>query len=122
AVAGGVTSFMEMPNTQPPVFTQQLLEDKYDIAKRTSLANFSFFMGTSNDNVDEVLRTNDKKRDVCGIKIFMGSSTGNLLVDNYLTIGKIFSESELLIATHCEDEGLIRANFERLKSGKQNLE
>jgi dihydroorotase len=122
AVAGGITSFMEMPNTKPPVFTQQLLEDKYDIAANTSLANFSFFMGTSNDNIDEVLRTNEKKREVCGVKIFMGSSTGNLLVDNYLTIGRIFSESELLIATHCEDESLIRANYERLKARKDHLE
>ena len=75
AVAGGVTSFMEMPNTVPPVFTQELLEDKYDIAKETSLANYSFFMGTSNDNLEEVLKINKKKDEVCGIKIFMGSST-----------------------------------------------
>src|SRR5215203_4896639 len=95
AVAGGVTSFMEMPNTIPPVFTQSLLEDKYKIASQTSLANYSFFMGTSNDNLEEVLKTNKKKKDVCGVKIFMGSSTGNLLVDNYLTLDKIFSEAEL---------------------------
>ncbi len=120
AVAGGVTSFMEMPNTIPPVFTQDLLEDKYAIAASGSLANYSFFMGTSNTNTDEVLRTNDKKKDVCGIKIFMGSSTGGLLVDNYLTLGKIFSESEVLIATHCEDERIIKANFERLqKEGRE---
>src|SRR6187402_461249 len=104
AVAGGVTSFMEMPNTIPPVFTQALLEDKYTIAQNTSLANYSFFMGTSNDNTDEVLRTNDKRKDICGVKIFMGSSTGGLLVDNYLTLNKLFSETEVLIATHCEDE------------------
>ena len=104
AVAGGVTSFMEMPNTIPPAFTQELLEDKYRIASQTSLANYSFFMGTSNDNADEVLKTNKKKNEVCGIKIFMGSSTGNLLVDNPSTLDKIFQESELLIATHCEDE------------------
>ena len=121
AVAGGVTSFMEMPNTQPPVFTQQLLEDKYDIASQTSLANYSFYMGTSNDNGDEVLKTNDKKDSVCGIKIFMGSSTGNLLVDNYLTLGKIFSETELLIATHCEEERIIKENYERLKKLKSEL-
>src|ERR1051326_5999489 len=82
AVAAGITSFMEMPNTIPPAFTQDLLEDKYRIASETSLANYSFYMGTSNDNADEVLKTNKKKNDVCGIKIFMGSSTGNLLVDN----------------------------------------
>ena len=109
AVAGGVTSFMEMPNTIPPVFTQELLEDKYSIAAHTSLANYSFFMGTSNDNTDEVLKTNDKKKSVCGIKIFMGSSTGGLLVDNYITLDKIFRESEVLIATHCEDERIIKA-------------
>lgn len=118
AVAGGVTSFMEMPNTQPPTFTQALLEEKYSRAAQTSLANYSFYMGTSNDNTDEVLRTNDRKRAVCGIKIFMGSSTGNLLVDNYLTLGRIFSESELLIATHCEEESIIRANLERLQQSK----
>lgn len=122
AVAGGVTSFMEMPNTQPPVFTHELLEDKYAIAARTSLANYSFFMGTSNDNIDEVLRTNDKKREVCGVKIFMGSSTGGLLVDNYLSLEKIFGSSELLIATHCEEESMIAENFKRLKAQKQTLE
>jgi dihydroorotase len=122
AVAGGVTSFMEMPNTQPPVFTQQLLEDKYAIASKTSFANYSFFMGTSNDNVEEVLRTNDKKNEVCGVKIFMGSSTGNLLVDNYLTLDRIFGGTELLIATHCEDEQMIRANLERLRAEKPVLE
>ena len=110
AVAGGVTSFMEMPNTNPAALTQELLEDKYRIASGTSIANYSFFMGVSNTNADEVLRTNDKKKDVCGVKIFMGSSTGDMLVDNYLTLGKIFSESELLIATHCEDENVINAN------------
>ena len=89
---------MEMPNTQPPAFTHELLEHKYQIASQTSLANYSFFMGTSNDNIEEVLKTNEKKRDVCGIKIFMGASTGNLLVDNYLTLEKIFGGSELLIA------------------------
>jgi len=122
AVAGGVTSFMEMPNTKPPVFTQELLEDKYDRAARSSLANYSFYMGTSNDNVEEVLRTNEKKDSVCGVKIFMGSSTGNLLVDNYLTLGRIFGESELLIATHCEDENIIHANLARLKAEKGVLE
>ncbi|NOT49786.1 MAG: dihydroorotase [Chitinophagaceae bacterium] len=114
AVAGGVTSFMEMPNTVPPAFTQSLLEDKYTIAAHTSPANYSFFMGTSNTNTDDVLRTNDKRKDVCGVKIFMGASTGNLLVDNPGTLDKIFRESELLIATHCEDEKIIRENLEKL--------
>ncbi len=110
AVAGGVTSFMEMPNTNPPALTQELLEKKYDIGAATSVANYSFFMGVSNSNADEVLRTNDRKKDICGVKIFMGSSTGDMLVDNYLTLTKIFSESEMLIATHCEDENIIKAN------------
>jgi len=122
AVAGGVTSFMEMPNTMPPVFTQDLLENKYDIAARASVANYSFFMGTSNENAGEALKTNQKKKDVCGIKIFMGSSTGGLLVDNYLTLNKIFSESEVLIATHCEDERIIKKNYETLKQQKPQLE
>ena len=122
AVAGGTTSFMEMPNTVPAALTQQLLEEKYAIASRTSLANYSFFMGTSNNNADEVLRTNDRKKEICGIKIFMGSSTGNLLVDNYLTIDKIFRESEVLIATHCEEETMIRENLEKLKLQKKVLE
>jgi len=120
-VAGGVTSFMEMPNTIPPAFTQELLEEKYRIASQSSLANYSFYMGTSNDNAEEVLKTNKKKNAVCGIKIFMGSSTGNLLVDSPSTLNKIFSESELLIATHCEDERIIRQNLERLKAEKKEL-
>ena len=122
AVAGGVTSFMEMPNTIPPVFTQDLLEDKYNIAAENSLANYSFFMGTSNDNAEEVLKTNAKKDKVCGVKIFMGSSTGGLLVDNYLTLDNIFRNSELLIATHCEDERIIRNNLQELRSKKKVLE
>ncbi len=122
AVAGGVTSFMEMPNTQPPVFTQALLEDKYKIGATTSLANYSFYMGTSQDNWEEVLKTNDKKNDVCGVKIFMGSSTGNLLVDNPLVLEKIFGGSELLIATHCEEEGLIKKNKAALELIKPILE
>jgi dihydroorotase len=120
-VAGGVTSFMEMPNTIPPAFTQELLEDKYRMGSQTSLANYSFYMGTSNDNADEVLKTNKKKNEICGIKIFMGSSTGNLLVDNPSTLNKVFSESELLIATHCEDERIIRQNLEKLKAEKKEL-
>jgi len=122
AVAGGVTSFMEMPNTNPPAFTHALLEDKYEIARNTSLANYSFFMGTSNDNLEEVLRTNEKKRDICGVKIFMGSSTGNLLVDNPLVLEKIFAGTEVLIATHCEDESIIKANLQAMKSRKAKLE
>ncbi len=122
AVAGGVTCFMEMPNTKPPVFTQELLEDKYEIARNTSLANYSFFMGTSNDNIEEILKTNEKKNKVCGIKIFMGSSTGNLLVDNPLMLDKVFAGTELLIATHCEDEAIIKANLQKIKSSKQKLE
>jgi len=121
AVAGGVTSFMEMPNTKPPVFTQELLEDKYAIAAKHSLANYSFFMGTSNDNLEEVLRTNDKKDRVAGIKIFMGSSTGGLLVDNPLSLEHIFAGSELLIATHCEDERIIHRNLAALQATGRSL-
>ncbi len=113
AVAGGVTSFMEMPNTYPPAFTQLLLEDKYQIAARTSLANYSFYMGTSNDNLEEVLKTNLKN--VCGLKIFMGASTGNLLVDDPKTLDGIFSRFPSLIATHCEDEPTIRKNTAEFK-------
>ncbi|MEO6612335.1 MAG: amidohydrolase family protein [Chitinophagaceae bacterium] len=120
AVAGGVTSFMEMPNTIPNALTQELLEEKYVIGAHSSLANYSFFMGTGNDNTAEVLKTNDKRKDICGIKIFMGSSTGNMLVDNPNTLDTIFRESGVLIATHCEDEKIIRQNLERIKkSGKE---
>jgi dihydroorotase len=122
AIAGGITSFMEMPNTIPPALTHQLLNDKYAIAAQTSLANYSFFMGVSNDNAEEALKTNERKKDICGIKIFMGASTGNLLVDNYLTIDKIFRESEVLIATHCEEEDIIRQNYQRLKETKNELQ
>ena len=113
AVAGGVTTFMEMPNTIPPAFTQELLEDKYNIAQRQSLANYSFFIGASNDNVEEVLKTDPNQ--VCGLKIFMGSSTGNLLVDNPKTLESFFSKVPFLIATHCEDEPSIRAASEEFK-------
>jgi dihydroorotase len=113
AVAGGVTSFMEMPNTVPPVFTQELLEQKYTIAANSSLANYSFFIGASNDNLEEVLKTDITK--VCGLKIFMGSSTGNLLVDNPKTLEGFFSKFPSIIATHCEDEPTIRANTELFK-------
>jgi dihydroorotase len=108
AVAGGVTSFMEMPNTKPPAVTQALLEEKYERASQCSLANFSFFMGTTNDNLDEVLRTDPRR--VCGIKVFMGSSTGNMLVDDAKVLDNLFREANLLIATHCEDEATVKAN------------
>ena len=108
AVAGGVTTFMEMPNTIPNAITQELLEHKYQIAAQSSPANYSFFMGTTNDNIEEVLKTNPLN--VCGIKIFMGSSTGNMLVDQPDILEELFSKSELLIATHCEDEDTIKQN------------
>jgi len=114
AVAGGVTSFMEMPNTSPPTFTQELLEQKYQIASKNSLANYSFFVGASNDNLDEVLKTDVRK--VCGLKIFMGSSTGNLLVDNEKTLEGFFSKFPALIATHCEHEPTIRKNTDDWKN------
>lgn len=110
AVAGGITSFMEMPNTVPNTLSQELLAEKYALAANKSLANYSFFMGASNDNLDEVLKTNGK--DVCGVKIFMGSSTGNMLVDEDQVLNEIFKECPLLIATHCEDEPSIRRNME----------
>jgi len=110
AIAGGVTSFMEMPNTVPNALTQELLADKYAIASQSSAANYSFFMGASNDNIEEVLKTNPNN--VCGVKVFMGSSTGNMLVDEPTTLNKIFSEVPMLIATHCEDEQTIRNNLE----------
>ena len=114
AVAGGVTSFMEMPNTVPPTFTQSLLEDKFQIAARSSLANHSFFIGASNDNIEEVLKTDIRK--VSGLKIFMGSSTGNLLVDNAKKLEEFFSKFPSLIATHCEDEPTIRKNTEEYRN------
>ena len=113
AVAGGITSYMEMPNTVPNALTQELLQDKYDIAAKTSLANYSFFMGASNDNLEEVLKTDKTK--VCGIKVFMGSSTGNMLVDDEQTLEKLFSNVDMLIATHCEDEPTIKANEARAR-------
>ena len=108
AVAGGITSYMEMPNTVPNTLTQVLLEEKYKRASEVSLANYSFFMGASNENIEEVLKTDPKN--VCGVKVFMGSSTGNMLVDNKTTLENIFSKCKLLIATHCEDEQTIRDN------------
>ena len=115
AVAGGITSFMEMPNTVPNTLTQELLEEKYLIASRSSLANYSFFMGASNDNIDEVLKTDIKK--VCGLKIFMGSSTGNMLVDREEALESFFKKvPPILIATHCEDEATIKANIEKFRA------
>ena len=114
AVAGGITSFMEMPNTKPQALTQGLLEDKYLIAAKDSLANYSFFMGASNENLDEVLKTDSKH--VAGVKIFMGSSTGNMLVDDKQVLNDIFSKCDMLIAVHCEDEETVRKNSEQMKS------
>ncbi|HVS90805.1 MAG TPA: dihydroorotase [Mucilaginibacter sp.] len=113
AVAGGITSFMEMPNTVPNTLTQELLEQKYEIASHNSLANYSFFMGASNDNIDQILKTDIQN--VCGVKVFMGSSTGNMLVDNPKTLEGIFSRSPMLVAVHCEDEATIRRNLEHYK-------
>jgi dihydroorotase len=121
AVAGGTTSFMEMPNTIPNALTIDVLEDKYKIAAQSSPANYSFFMGVSNDNAEEALRVNEFKNNICGLKIFMGSSTGNMLVNNHTTLDKIFSESEVLIATHCEDERIIKQQYEKIKAAKKNL-
>ena len=113
AVAGGITSYMEMPNTNPKALTQELLEDKYCIAAEKSLANFSFFMGASNDNLEEVLKTNPKN--VGAIKVFMGSSTGNMLVDNLEVLEELFAKSKMLIAVHCEDEKVINENINKAK-------
>ena len=120
AVAGGVTSFMEMPNVNPPSVTQPLLEAKYQIGKNTALANYSFFMGATNDNLEEVLKTNNQN--VCGVKVFMGSSTGNMLVDNAQTLENLFSKCEMLIATHCEDEATVRANLEKYKNSNEVID
>jgi len=113
AVSGGITSFMEMPNTNPQALTQKLLEDKYVIASETSIANYSFFMGASNDNLEEVLKTDPKT--VGAIKIFMGSSTGNMLVDDKTVLEELFSKSPMLIAVHCEDEQTIQENTIKAK-------
>ena len=108
AVAGGVTSFMDMPNTNPQTTTQELLQQKFDLAAEKSLANYSFYLGATNDNLAEVVKTDPKK--VCGIKLFMGSSTGNMLVDKNEVLVRLFRESPCLIAAHCEDEATIHAN------------
>ena len=109
AVAGGITSFMEMPNTVPNALTQALLEDKYQIAAQNAIANYSFFMGASNDNIEEVLLTDTSK--ICGVKVFMGSSTGNMLVDKESVLEGLFSRVGALIATHCEDEHTVMSNL-----------
>jgi dihydroorotase len=114
AVAGGITSFMEMPNTVPQALSQELLEDKYLIGAKDSLANYSFFMGASNENLEEVLKTDSKR--VAGVKIFMGSSTGNMLVDDKEVLNSIFSKCKMLIAVHCEDEQTIRTNSAMMKA------
>ncbi|VXB25623.1 Dihydroorotase [Flavobacterium sp. 9AF] len=114
AIAGGITSFIEQPNTVPNAVTQELLEQKYEIAAATSYANYSFMMGGTNDNLDEVLKTNP--RNVAGIKLFLGSSTGNMLVDNQEVLEKIFSSTKMLIAVHCEDEATIKTNLEKYKA------
>jgi dihydroorotase len=114
AVAGGITSFIEQPNTVPNAVTQELLEQKYEIASQSSYANYSFMMGGTNDNLEEVLKTNPTN--VAGIKLFLGSSTGNMLVDNEATLEKIFSSTKMLIAVHCEDEATIKANLEKYKN------
>lgn len=113
AAAGGVTSYMEMPNTVPNTLTQELLEEKYQRASQVSAVNYSFFMGASNDNYEEVMKTDGKT--VCGVKIFMGSSTGNMLVDNTEVLDRLFANVPWLIATHCEDEATVRANLEIYK-------
>ena len=114
AVAGGITSYMEMPNTIPNVFTQELLVDKYQRAAQVSLANYSFFMGASNTNLEEVLKTNPEN--VCGVKIFMGSSTGNMLVDDEQVLSDLFRSCTALIATHCEDEQTVKHNLALYKA------
>ena len=114
AVAGGITSFIEQPNTVPNAVTQEILEEKYQIAANTSFANYSFMMGATNDNLEELLKTNPKN--VAGIKIFLGSSTGNMLVDNEVALEKIFSSTSMLIAVHCEDEQTIKDNLEKYKA------
>ena len=121
AVSGGTTSFMEMPNTIPKALTQELLEEKYQLGNKNSIANYSFYMGTSNENSDEVFKTNPKN--VCGVKIFMGASTGDMLVDRPETLRRVFSKNHPLIpiALHCEDEATIRKNTDlfREKYGEE---
>ena len=113
AVAGGITSFIEMPNTVPQATTQELLEEKFDVASKTSYANYSFMFGGTNDNLEELLKTDPKK--VAGIKLFLGSSTGNMLVDDEEVLRDIFSSTKMIISVHCEDEATVRKNLEEAK-------
>lgn len=117
-VAGGVTSFMEMPNTKPQTVTIDLLEQKYVLGAEKAMANYSFYMGATNDNIDEIKKVDPKK--VCGVKVFMGSSTGNMLVNNVDALNKIFAESPTIIATHSEDEEIIQANLKYYKEKFQD--
>jgi dihydroorotase len=112
AIAGGITTFIEMPNTVPQAVTQELLEDKFEIAAKTSYANYSFMFGGTNDNLEELLKTDPQK--VAGIKLFLGSSTGNMLVDNEDVLEKIFSSTKMLISVHCEDEATIRKKHRKV--------
>lgn len=114
AVAGGITSYMEMPNTVPQAVTLELLEDKFKIASEKSLANYSFFFGATNDNIEEILKVDPEN--VCGIKVFQGSSTGNMLVDNAESLDRIFSECKMIIATHSENDDIIKANLEKYQA------
>src|SRR5690554_1569398 len=109
AIAGGVTTYMEMPNTMPQTVNLSALEQKFEMASTKSLANFSFYLGATNDNLRELKKVN--KKEVCGVKIFMGSSTGNMLVDNQRALQEIFAEVDMLIATHCEKEEIIQENL-----------
>jgi hypothetical protein len=113
AVAGGITSFIEQPNTVPNAVTQEILEEKYQVAAERSYANYSFMMGATNDNLES---SKNKSKNVAGIKIFLGSSTGNMLVDNEATLEKIFSSTPMLIAVHCEDETTVQNNLEKYKA------
>jgi dihydroorotase len=113
AVAGGITSFMEMPNTNPQTTTLALLDEKFNLGAQNSMANFSFYMGATNDNIDQLIKLDIRK--TCGIKVFMGSSTGNMLVDNMETLERIFAHTKVLIATHCEDEETIKSNLREYK-------
>lgn len=113
AILGGVTSFMEMPNTNPPATTLSLLEEKYSIASQVSFANYSFYLGGTNDNIDDILKADPSK--ICGLKLFLGSSTGNMLVDNYASLEEIFSKSPMIVAVHCEEESIIKSNLQSAK-------
>ena len=114
AVAGGVTSFMEMPNTNPQTVTIDALHEKFELASQKSIANYSFYLGATNDNIKELIKVD--KKNVCGVKVFMGASTGNMLVDNQKSLQQIFAEVDSLIATHCEKEDIIRDNIDSYKN------